>query len=371
MPGEWQTATPKYRFLLTGGGTGGHVFPALAVASVLRERGHEVLFIGTRTGIEARLVAEAGYPMQHVLSGGLNRVGLLRQIKTVLQLPIGAGMATGILGDWRPDAVFSMGGYVAGPVSIAAVLRRVPLVVMEPNALPGFTNRKLAPFVYRALVGFEETAKWFPAGRTEVTGLPTRQKFFDIAPKTGGVFTLLITGGSRGARTLNRAARESWPLFGRLGAPIRIVHQTGTADYEALRSEFASSGLDGEIVPFIDDMPKAFSGADLVLARSGAGSVGEIAAARMPSILVPFPFAADDHQRKNAEALANAGAARMVPDAELNGERLFSEVESLVANREKLAEMRERVRTFARPGAAERAADVLERAALEKKSRKR
>jgi UDP-N-acetylglucosamine--N-acetylmuramyl-(pentapeptide) pyrophosphoryl-undecaprenol N-acetylglucosamine transferase len=361
---------PSYRFLLTGGGTGGHVFPALAVAAVLRERGHDILFIGTRTGMEARLVPQAGYPMQYIQIGALNRVGLLQQIKTAFQLPIGAGVATGILGDWRPDAVFSLGGYVAGPVVIAAVLRRIPLVVMEPNALPGFTNRKLASFVYRALVAFEETRRWFPPGRTEVTGLPTRQQFFDIPPKSSGVFTLLITGGSRGARTLNRASRESWPLFRERQTPIRIVHQSGTSEYESLQTEFRNTGLAGEVVPFINDMPKAFSEADLVLARSGAGSVGEIAAARMASILVPFPFAADDHQRRNAEALSNAGAARMVPDGELTGERLFQEVEALRANPEHLAAMRERVRTFARPGAAERAADVLENAAREKNERK-
>lgn len=362
---------PSYRFLLTGGGTGGHVFPALAVAAVLRERGHDILFIGTRTGMEARLVPQAGYAIEYIQIGALNRVGLLQQIKTAFQLPIGTGIATGILGDWHPDAVFSMGGYVAGPVVIAAVLLRIPLVVMEPNALPGFTNRKLARFVYRALVAFEETSKWFPPGRTEVTGLPTRQQFFDIQRKTGGVFTLLITGGSRGARTLNRASRESWPLFRERQTPIRIVHQSGTSEFESLQTEFRNTGLAGEVVPFINDMPKTFSEADLVLARSGAGSVGEIAAAGMASILVPFPFAADDHQRRNAEALSNAGAARMVPDAELTGERLFQEVEALRANPEQLAAMRERVRTFARPGAAERAADVLENAAREKNERKR
>jgi UDP-N-acetylglucosamine--N-acetylmuramyl-(pentapeptide) pyrophosphoryl-undecaprenol N-acetylglucosamine transferase len=362
---------PSYRFLLTGGGTGGHVFPALAVAAVLRERGHDLSYIGTRTGMEARLVPAAGYPMQYIQIGALNRVGILQQIKTVFQLPIGAGVATGILGDWRPDAVFSMGGYVAGPVVIAAVLRRIPLVVMEPNALPGFTNRKLARFVYRALVAFEETSRWFPPGRTEVTGLPTRRQFFDIQPKSSGTFSLLITGGSRGARSLNRASRESWQFFARNETPIRIVHQTGAAEHDALQNEFRSTGLAGEIVPFISDMPKAFSEADLVLARSGAGSVGEIAAAGMPSILVPFPFAADDHQRKNAEALSKADAARMIPDAELTGERLFNEVEALRTNPERLAAMRERVRTFARPGAAERAADVLENAAREKNERKR
>jgi UDP-N-acetylglucosamine--N-acetylmuramyl-(pentapeptide) pyrophosphoryl-undecaprenol N-acetylglucosamine transferase len=356
-----------FRFVMAGGGTGGHIFPALAVAKILRSHGHEVLFVGTRDGLESRLVPEAGYRMEYLKAGGLNRVGLKRRFQTALQLPISGGIATGILTSWRPDAVFSTGGYVAGPVVIAAMLRRLPLVVMEPNAIPGFTNRKLARFVTRALVGFEETRRWFPPGRTEVTGLPIRAEFFQIRRKRDGIFTLLITGGSRGARSLNRAARESWALFREHRTPIRILHQTGISEYETLRKEFESSGVEGEVVPFLSDMAAAFERADLVLARSGAGSVGEIAAAGMPSILVPFPFAADDHQRRNAEVLARASAAKMVLDRELNGRRLFDEVEAIRSNPEQLAEMSDRARGLAHRGAAERAAAVLEEAAARKK----
>jgi UDP-N-acetylglucosamine--N-acetylmuramyl-(pentapeptide) pyrophosphoryl-undecaprenol N-acetylglucosamine transferase len=359
----------KYRFIMAGaGGTGGHIFPALAVAKILRERGHDVLFIGNREGMEARLIPEAGYQMEFIQVGGLNRVGWKRQLRTAMELPISAGAATGILGSWKPDAVFSIGGFVAGPVVLAAVLRRVPVVVMEPNAVPGFTNRKLAPFVRRALVGFEETARWFPAGRTELTGLPIRAEFFTLRRKTEGTFTLFITGGSLGARTLNRASRESWPLFREQRTPIRIVHQTGRSEYEAIAKEFASAGVEGEVVPFLKDMPAAFAQADLVLGRAGAGGVGEIAAAGMASILVPLPFAADDHQRKNAEALVKHGSARMVLNEELSGERLYAEVEALRRSPEMLTEMRERVRAFARPGAAERAAEVMEQTALQKSS---
>jgi UDP-N-acetylglucosamine--N-acetylmuramyl-(pentapeptide) pyrophosphoryl-undecaprenol N-acetylglucosamine transferase len=361
---------PEYRFLMAGGGTGGHVFPALAVASILRDRGHKVLFVGTRQGMESRLVPEAGYPLEYIRVGGLNRVGVKRQLQTAFELPISTGIVTGILGSWKPHAVFSMGGYVAGPVVIAAVLRRIPIVIMEPNAMPGFTNRKLAPFVYRALVGFEETARWFPPGRTEVTGLPIRDEFFHLKAKAEGVFTLLITGGSRGARTLNRAARESWTFFRQNQTPIRILHQTGIAEHPALAEQFQESGIEGEVVPFIQDMPSAFSRSDLVVGRSGAGSVGEIAAAGMPSILVPLPFAADDHQRKNAEALVNGKAARMVLDKDLTGERLYREVEALRQNPGELDEMRVRARGFGRAGAAERAAALLEEAAQRKNAAK-
>lgn len=261
-----------------------------------------------------------------------------------------------------------MGGYVAGPVMAAALLCGIPLVVMEPNALPGLANRRVAGRVYRALVGFEATRAWFPRDKCEVTGLPVRPEFFAIAPKREGTFTVLITGGSRGARTLNRASLESWQLFREGEKPVRIVHQTGVAEYESLAQAFSRAGVEGEVVPFIREMPEAFANADVVVGRAGAGGVSEIAAAGMASVLVPLPTAADDHQRRNAEVLVKAEAARMVPDREMSGARLFHEIETLRESREKLERMRMRVRQFARPGAAERAAEVLEEAAGTKKN---
>jgi UDP-N-acetylglucosamine--N-acetylmuramyl-(pentapeptide) pyrophosphoryl-undecaprenol N-acetylglucosamine transferase len=352
---------------MTGGGTGGHVFPALAVGRVLRERGHELLFIGTREGMESRLVPESGFEIEFIRSAGLKRMGLRRQIQTVALLPGSINAAWRLLKRFRPSAVFSMGGYVAAPVMAAALISGISLVVMEPNALPGLANRRVAGRVYRALVGFEATKAWFPRGKCEVTGVPVRPEFFDIAPKRDGAFAVLITGGSRGARTLNRASLESWSLIRESKKPFRIVHQTGAAEYESLAKAFSVAGVEGEVVPFIRDMPEAFANADVVVARAGAGSVNEIAAAGMPSVLVPLPFAADDHQRRNAEVLVKAGAARMVPDREMNGERLFQEVETLRNDPEQLEMMRARVRQFARAGAAERAAEVLEEAAAMKK----
>ncbi|HMF75903.1 MAG TPA: undecaprenyldiphospho-muramoylpentapeptide beta-N-acetylglucosaminyltransferase [Bryobacteraceae bacterium] len=348
--------------VLTGGGTGGHVFPALAVARVLRGRGHKLLFIGTREGIESRLVPEAGFDMEFIRSGGLNRVGIRQQLQTALHLPGGIAAAWRSLKRFRAQAVFSMGGFVAGPVMLAAVAAGIPVVLMEPNATPGLANRKMAKRVYKALLGFDAARAWFPASKCEVTGLPVRPEFFELQPKSSGVFTLLITGGSRGARTLNRAARESWPVFQQAGSPIRIIHQTGTAEHAALAEQFAATKLDGVILPFIQDMAGTFAQADLVVSRAG-GTVYEIAAAGMPSLLIPLPFAADDHQRRNAEALVEAGAARLVLDGEFTGERLFQEVEALRKNPGVLASMRERVRPFAKPGAAERAAVILEEAA--------
>ena len=350
---------------MTGGGTGGHVFPALAVAQVLRERGHKLLFLGTREGMEARLVPDAGYEIEFIRSGALNRVGLRKQMQTAIQLPAAVNAARGWLKRFGAQAVFSMGGYVAGPVMIAAVTSRIPLVIMEPNAIPGFANRKMARCVHRALLGFESTRAWFSEAKSEVTGLPVRAEFFAVKPKTAGRFTVLITGGSRGARTLNRAARESWPLFRERDSPIRIIHQTGAPEHESLAAAFRSAGVDGEVVPFIRNMVDAFAQTDLVVGRAGAGGVNEIAAAGMPSLLVPFPFAADDHQRRNAQELMEAGAARMILDQEMSGERLFREVETLRQSNGELQTMRVRVRQFAKPGAAERAADVLEEAVEE------
>ena len=359
----------RYSFVLTGGGTGGHVFPALAVGDVLRKRGHRILYIGTKEGMEARLVNEAGYDMAYIRATALKRVGWRQQLATALHLPASIAAARKLLREFQAQAVFSLGGFVAGPVMAAAVLSGTPLVVMEPNAIPGFANRRVANQVHRALVGFDATCALFPPSRAEVTGVPVRSAFFDVKPKNGGVFTVLITGGSRGARTLNRAAKESWQLFREQHNAIRFVLQTGSAEHEGLAQEFARTGLNGSVVPFIRNMPEAFAEADLVIARSGAGSVNEIAAAGMPSVLVPFPFAADNHQQKNAETLVAAGAARMVIDREMNGERLFREVQALQANREEREQMRKAVRQFAHPGAAERAADVLEEAARPEKSK--
>ena len=343
------------------------MFPALAVARVLRQRGHTLLFVGTREGMESRLVPESGFEMEFIRSGGLKRVGLKRQIQTAALLPASIGSAWQLLKRFRPRAVFSTGGYVAGPVMLAALLGRIPLVIMEPNALPGLANRRVAGRVYRALVGFEATRAWFPPGKCEVTGLPVRPEFFDMQPKREGVFTVLITGGSRGARTLNRASLESWNLFRQSNTPVRIVHQTGLAEYESLEKAFSTAGIEGKVVAFISNMPEAFAESDLVVGRAGAGAVNEIAAAGMASVLVPLPFAADDHQRRNADVLVQAAAARMVPDREMNGARLFREIETLRQNRDELEEMRDRVRQFARPSAAERAAEILEEAAMGRK----
>lgn len=359
-----QLTTHARAFLFAGGGTGGHVIPALAVAKELKKRGHGAFFVGTERGLESQLVPHEGFPLELIQIGGLKRVGLRQTAATLMQLPVSTLYARRILRDRSVAAVFSMGGYVAGPPVLAALVRRVPVVVMEPNALPGFTNRRIARYVRRALISFPETARYFPPGRTELTGLPVREEFFSVPPKPrGATFTVLITGGSQGSRTLNQAARQSWRLFRAAGLAVRIVHQTGPATCDELRAAFAESGIEGAVLPFIADMPAAFAEADLIVCRSGAGAVAELAAAGKPSILSPFPFAADQHQLHNAEALVRAGAARLIEDREMTGQKLFEAIGKLAADPAALARMGAAARGLAHPGAALRAADVLEEVA--------
>lgn len=335
--------------------------PLLAVARELQARGHQPVFIGTRNGFEAKLVPPAGFPLEYIEIGGLNRVGVARMLRSLAQLPISFRKVLRILAEKQAAAIFSIGGYAAGPVVLAGISKRLPIVVMEPNAMPGLTNRQVGRFVTRALLSFPEAAKFFPRGKTEITGLPVRKEFFSIPPKPREAkLTILITGGSQGSRTLNEAARGSWTYFREAHFPVRFIHQTGSASYEVLARRFAEAGMEGEIAPFIDDMPGAFARADLVICRAGAGAMAELAAAGKPSILVPLPTAADQHQLRNAEAFDKAGAGMLVLDQQMDGGRLFEEVGKLSARPELLKQMGEKARRFAHPDAARRAAEVVE-----------
>jgi len=347
-------------FVMAGGGTGGHVIPSIAVARQLVARGCRVVFVGTERGAESRLVPAAGFELEKIRAGGLKNLGLATRITSLGQLLSATVSQWSLFGARKPAAVFSMGGYVAGPPVLAALLRRVPIVIMEPNAHPGATNLWVSKWVRRALISFAETAHHFPVGRTEITGLPVRDEFFAIQPREpDGYLNILITGGSQGSRTLNEAALASWPLFRDAELPVRIVLQTGSKMLAPLARAFASSGIEGQVLEFIGDMPAAFLESDLIVCRSGAGAVAEIAASGKPSILVPFPFAADDHQLKNAQAFQRAGAAILSVDKEWTGEKFFRLVSELIADRSRLAAMGEKARALAKPGAARRAAQIL------------
>lgn len=349
----------KLVFLMAGGGTGGHVIPLLAVANELRARGHEAYFVGTERGAEARLVPAEGFRLELIRIGGLQGVSARRKIAGMFGLLTGTLRQYARLGSRRPNGVFSLGGYVAGPPVLGALLRRIPIVVMEPNAVPGLTNRWVARYVKRALINFAGTARYFPTGRTELTGLPVREEFFHLPPRPiGQPFTVLVTGGSQGSRTLNDAARAAWPKLKSLG--VHLLHQTGAAHYEKLLPEFKAAGVNGEISAFINDMPAAYASADLIICRSGAGAVSELAAAGKPSVLIPFPFATDDHQLHNAEQFQQAGAGLLFSDKQWTGDQMFEVIGDLAKDPERCKAMGEAARKLAHPDAARRAADILE-----------
>lgn len=345
------------RAILAGGGTGGHVIPALAIANELKKSyGAEALFIGTARGIENRLVPAGGYPLRLVRVGALKNVSLMTRAKTAFDLPRAVWDAGRMLNEFAPDVVIGVGGYASGPAMLAAVVKHIPTLAFEPNVVPGFANRAVARFVSGAAVHFEETAKYFR--HAEVTGVPVRQAFFEIPPKRGGTPTLLVFGGSQGAHAINEAMIRCLPELQRQAPGIRIIHQTGERDYgEALAayqslSSSSSLGNSAEVYKFIEDMPSAFARADLVVCRSGASTVAEITAAGKPAIFVPFPRAADDHQRVNAEALAREGAAVVVEESKLEGVWLAETIAALLGDAVQLARMSEAARGLAHPNAA-------------------
>jgi UDP-N-acetylglucosamine--N-acetylmuramyl-(pentapeptide) pyrophosphoryl-undecaprenol N-acetylglucosamine transferase len=350
------------RAILAGGGTGGHVIPALAIANQLKKSYEaEVLFIGTARGIENRLVPAAGFPLQLVRVGALKNVSLVTRLKTSFDLPRAIWDAARMLNEFAPDVVIGVGGYASGPAMLAAVLKHIPTLAFEPNVVPGFANRMVARFVSAAAVHFEETAKYFR--HAEVTGVPVRQAFFDITPKRGGAPTLLVFGGSQGAHAINEAMIRCLPVLLREAPGIRIIHQTGERDYNDALAAYAGLGEAAQISKFIEDMPAAFAQADLVVCRSGASTVAEIAAAEKPAVFVPFPRAADDHQTINAIALQQAGAAVLVEESKLDGVWLAETIAALLSDTSQLARMSDAARGLAHPNAARDIAAMAARVA--------
>lgn len=349
------------RAILAGGGTGGHVIPALAIAQELqRLYGAECLFIGTARGLENRLVPAGGFPLKLVKVGALNRVSLATRLKTALDLPRAIFSAAGILNEFQPDVVIGVGGYASGPAMLAAIVKHIPRVAFEPNVVPGFANRIVAHFVSAAAVHFKETADYFH--NPVVTGVPVRPAFFQIPtkPYSSGSPTLLVFGGSQGARAINQAMIRSLPKLVRRLPGLHVIHQTGERDYNEIQAAYAQAGVAAEVHKFIDDMPGFFAHADLILCRSGASTVAEIAAAGKPAVFVPFPLAADDHQRRNAEVLERAGAAVVVEETRLDEVWLVDTISALLEDPTRLRAMSEAARQMAHPNAAR---DIAELAA--------
>jgi UDP-N-acetylglucosamine--N-acetylmuramyl-(pentapeptide) pyrophosphoryl-undecaprenol N-acetylglucosamine transferase len=360
------------RVLIAGGGTGGHVIPALAVARELRDaHGAEVRFVGTARGLETRLVPEAGFPLELIHVGQLKGVSLLTRVRTLADLPLGVLRCLGLLRSFRPDVVVGVGGYASGPAMMAALLLRVPTVAFEPNAVPGLANRLVGGQVSAAAVNFEGTRRYFRNAR--VTGIPVRREFFEIVERAAGTKRLLVFGGSQGARVLNEVLPR---IAGRLleAVPgLEIVHQAGGRHGVSTTEAYERAGLIGEgvarhvrVQPYLDDMVGEFAAADLMLCRSGASTMAELAAAGKAAVLIPFPQAADDHQRKNADAFVAAGAAELIVEAELGEERLLDALQGLLADDVRRGEMGRRARGLAHPRAVEEIAAIV--AGLAKRS---
>jgi len=351
------------RVIVAGGGTGGHVIPALAIAQELRSRYHaEVAFVGTRRGVETRLVPAAGFELRLIEIGALNRVDLATRLKTLLDLPRAAMASANLIREFRPDVMIGVGGYASGPAMLVAALMNIPTVAFEPNVVPGFANRLLAPTIRAAAVHFEKTCHYFR--NCHVTGVPVRREFFSVPARPKDAHpTLLVFGGSQGAHAINRAVIDALPKLMAALPAIHVIHQTGERDYPAVQDAYLSTMVSAEVSPFIDDMPGAFARADLLICRSGASTVAEVTAAGKPAIFIPLPTAADDHQRHNAATLAAAGAARLLPQVELSPEKLVMEVVSLLGDSAALSRMSQAVRGFAHPDAAATIASLAVRVA--------
>jgi UDP-N-acetylglucosamine--N-acetylmuramyl-(pentapeptide) pyrophosphoryl-undecaprenol N-acetylglucosamine transferase len=339
--------------LFAGGGSGGHVFPMLAVADAVRALlpDARLVFVGTDKGMETKLVPERGYELQLVKVLPIRGGGLAGALR-------GIGRAAGSIPDARqlvarvaPRAVFSIGGYAAGPVALAARTLGVPLALMEPNAEAGLANRLIAPFVQRAYIAFPESQRYFRPAITVQTGVPLRAGFEPVPyEEPRGALSVLVIGGSQGAKSLNEAVPRA---LSHLGETVRVVHQCGRAHEDAARALYAELGFGNRarIAPFIDDMPAALAAADIVIGRAGASAVSEICAVGRPSLLVPYPFAGD-HQKLNADSITREGAALWVPSAEATPVRLATELRALMDQPERLVAMAAAARRLGRPHAA-------------------
>jgi UDP-N-acetylglucosamine--N-acetylmuramyl-(pentapeptide) pyrophosphoryl-undecaprenol N-acetylglucosamine transferase len=351
------------RLLIAGGGTGGHVIPALVLAQEFcrRAAARKVLFVGSRRGIESRLVPPAGFPLEYLQVGMLQGQSAAIRFQTLFNLPLAVWRGMKILERFQPHVVLGVGGYASGPVMLAAAFRGTPLAVFEPNAHPGLVNRWIAPYVARAFVAFDEATRCFGAGKAMVTGIPVRSEFFSVPPaRHRPPYTVLLFGGSQGAHSINRAVIEALPSLDQLQPAPALLHQTGQSEYNRVREEVAKHSLSAEVFPFLDRMWEAFSRADLVVCRSGASTVAELAAAGRAAVLIPYPTAANEHQLRNAEALERAEAARVILDRELTGERLASTLREMLASPEQLRRMEKAIRNLAHPDAASQIVDELE-----------
>src|SRR5271157_2428749 len=353
------------KLLIAGGGTGGHVFPAIAIAREWLSRGveREVVLVGTQRGIEMRLVPQAGLPLETIRVAGLKGKGGTTLLKNLAMLGSGLADSFGVLKRHKPAVAFGVGGYAAGPMLLATWLRGIPNVIFEPNAAPGFTNKILSRLAQCIATGYEISAlEW--GEKAVVTGCPVRAEFFSIPPRAPEKpYRLLITGGSQGALPINRAFVDAMDLLAARKNQLQVVHQTGERDYNAVRTAYARREFLAEVAPFLSNMAERFAWADIIVCRAGAITAAEVAAAGRAAIFIPFGAATDSHQLRNAQEMTNAGAGRLITENELTAERLTSEIFSLVDHPEQLEKQSSAARSLARPNATRDIVNLIEEAA--------
>jgi UDP-N-acetylglucosamine--N-acetylmuramyl-(pentapeptide) pyrophosphoryl-undecaprenol N-acetylglucosamine transferase len=353
------------RVLIAAAGTGGHIYPGIAVAREIMRRHPEsrIRFVGTARGLETKLVPQAGFDLSFIESAGLKSVGAGARARGLIILPKSFASARKLIREFRPQAVVGAGGFVSGPVLLIAALMKLPTLVMESNALPGWTNRVLARFVDKAAVSFQESLPYF-RGKGVVTGNPVRREFFEIPARRRErkEFSLLVFGGSQGAHAINEAMINALPELNSVRERLRITHQTGERDFEIISTAYVDAGWGQQVDVrrYIDDIVESFAAADLVICRAGATTTAELMAAGKAALMIPFPFAADDHQRKNAEALVRAGSARMILEQDLTGEKLAHEIILLAGDPEGVTQMELASRRLAHGDASQAAVDLIE-----------
>jgi UDP-N-acetylglucosamine--N-acetylmuramyl-(pentapeptide) pyrophosphoryl-undecaprenol N-acetylglucosamine transferase len=351
--------------MIAGGGTGGHIYPAIAIAQefLARDASRRVVFVGTERGLEKTIVPKAGFPLELISVGGLKGKSLGQSIKSLARLPLGVVQAWRLIGKHRPDVLLGVGGYSSGPMLIAARLRGVPTAIHEQNAFPGLTNRLGAKFVKAVAVAFADAAPRLKRKDAVVTGNPIRKEFFQIGQRpTANGQRLLLFGGSQGSHILNQTMAGALLFLARLKGRLKIVHQTGTKELDEVRAAYRSSAFDdARVVPYLDPIVDEIAAADLVVSRAGAMTIGELAAAGRAAILVPFAAATNNHQELNARVVERAGAAIVIAEAQLTPERLGLAIAEIINDPDRAARMGAAARTLAAPDATKKIVDLLEK----------
>ena len=356
------------RVIISGGGTGGHLFPGLAIAEEFRKRNKmtEVIFVGTEHGIEAKVIPKEGYPIKFLRAEGMIGVSVYKQIKAVAKIALSFLDSYRIIKLVNPDIMVGVGGYASGAIMLIAAFMSIPTMILEQNCVPGFTNKLLGKFVNAVCVTYQESISFFPKEKTFLTGNPVRMRMLDVSRESGyrffsleeDLFTILIFGGSLGARSINTAVVDSLHNLHDMKDKIQFLHQTGSMDYEDIRNTYRELGFKGIVTPFIYQMGEAYAVSDIVISRAGATTIAELTALGKPAVLVPYPHATGRHQELNARKLSDMGAAKIIIDNELSGESLSLAIRELYENEAMRAEMQKHSRILGRAEASEKVVEI-------------